>query len=274
MDWFGRWALIASLSVMSCMPATLAKAERVAHPDKKGAQVEYFMRKPVGAGPWPTIIFLHGHQPNLSRVGGKAFVDWGVLDRFAKKGYLAISVSLPGFGGSTGPADFAGPFTQHAVEAVFAKLVAEHWTDPNKVVIEGISLGAVTGALIASHDDRIAGVVLISGLYDLPSFLAHPKSAAAMSVKAAAIQQTGGGDVALRARSALFLATRIKAQALILNGGADDRTDPNQALLFANAINAGGGQARAHIYPQFGHAIPPQARDAEIDAFVEEALGR
>jgi dipeptidyl aminopeptidase/acylaminoacyl peptidase len=274
MHWFGRLALIASLSVTGWMPATSANAEIITHPDKLGAQIEYFMRKPTGTGPWPTMIFLHGHQPVLFRVGGKAFVDWGVLDRFAKKGYLSVSVSLPGFGGSSGPADFAGPFTQHAVEAVLARLVAEHQSTLNKVVIEGISLGAVTGALIATQDEHIAGVVLISGLYDLPTFLAHPKSAAAMSVKAAAIQQTGGGDQALRLRSALFLASRIKAKTLILNGGKDDRTDANQALLFANAINASGGHARAHVYPQFGHAIPVQARDAEVDAFVDATLGR
>jgi dipeptidyl aminopeptidase/acylaminoacyl peptidase len=272
--WFGRLALIALFTLPGCMSAPPVNAEIVAHPDKKGTQIEYFMRKPAGVGPWPTIIFLHGHQPILSRVGGRAFVDWGVLDRFAKKGYLAVSVSLPGFGGSSGPADFAGPFTQHAVEAVLAKLVAEQKAAPDKVVIEGISLGAVTGALIASHDKPIAGLVLISGLYDMPTFLAHPKSAAAMSVKAAAIEQTGGGDDALRARSALFLASRNKANTLILSGGKDDRTDANQAVLYADAINATGGHARAHIYPQYGHAIPVQVRDAEIDAFIDATLNR
>jgi dipeptidyl aminopeptidase/acylaminoacyl peptidase len=272
MHWFGRLALIASLTVMGCLPATSVNAEITAHPDKKGAQIEYFMRSPVGVGPWPTIIFLHGHQPVLARVGGKAFVDWGVLDRFAKKGYLAVSVSLPGFSDSSGPADFAGPYTQHAVEAVLAKLVADRQAAPDKIVIEGISLGAVTGALIASHDKPIAGLVLISGLYDMPTFLAHPKSAAAMSVKAAAIEQTGGGGDALRSRSALFLASRNKANTLILSGGKDDRTDANQAVLYADAINATGGHARAHIYPQYGHAIPVHAREAEIDAFIDATL--
>jgi dipeptidyl aminopeptidase/acylaminoacyl peptidase len=108
----------------------------------------------------------------------------------------------------------------------------------------------------------------------MPTFLAHPKSAAAMSVKAAAIEQTGGGGDALRARSALFLASRNKANTLILSGGKDDRTDANQAVLYADAINAAGGHARAHIYPQYGHAIPVHARDAEIDAFIDATLNR
>ena len=269
---FGRLGLIVGLAVAGYMPAKSVSAETIDHPYKQGAKVEYFIRKPDGVGPWPTIIFLHGYQAFPNRPGGKAFVDWGVLDRFAKRGYLAVSVSLPGFGGSSGPADFAGPFTQHAVEAVLAKLETEMQVAPNRVLIEGISLGAVTAALTASHNDHIAGLVLISGLYDLPTFLAHPKSAGAMSVKAAAFAQTGGSDRALRSRSALFLASKIGANTLILNGRRDDRTDANQAALFAHAINASGGHARAYIYPQFGHAIPVRARDAEVDAFIDVAL--
>jgi dipeptidyl aminopeptidase/acylaminoacyl peptidase len=256
---FGRLGLLVGFAMTGCMPVKSIGTEILGHPDKQGAQIEYFIRKPDGVGPWPTIIFLHGHQSFPNRLGGRAFVEWGVLDRFAKRGYLAVSVSLPGFGGSSGPADFAGPFTQHAVEAVLAKLETEKQAAPNRVLIEGISLGAVTAALTASHNKHIAGLVLISGLYDLPTFLARPKSAGAMSVKAAAIAQTGGGDGALRSRSALFLASKISANTLILNGGKDDRTDADQASLFAGAINASGGRARPHIYPQFGHAIPIQA---------------
>jgi hypothetical protein len=53
MHWFGRLALIASLTVMGCLPATSVNAEVTAHPDKKCAQIEYFLRTPVGVGPTP-----------------------------------------------------------------------------------------------------------------------------------------------------------------------------------------------------------------------------
>ena len=272
MHWSSRIALILVLSLTSCAEPARAQAEAVVHPDKAGAEIEYFVRKPSGAGPWPTLIFLHGYQRPPARPGGRAFVDWGVLDRFSNEGYLAVSVSLPGYGGSTGPEDFAGPFTQHSVEAVLAKLEAEGQADPDKVLIQGVSLGAVTGALVAVHNPRIAGLVLISGLYDLPSFFAHPKSAGAGQVKSALIQQTGGGDEALRSRSALLFASDIKAATLILNGAKDDRTDPDQARRLAEAIKAHGGQAQVHIYPGFGHEIPVKARDAEITAFINRTL--
>jgi dipeptidyl aminopeptidase/acylaminoacyl peptidase len=260
------------LFLAGCSRPSLASAETIAHPDNGAARVEYFVSRPSGNGPWPTIIFLHGYQPPDARPGGRAFVDWGVLDRFAKKGYVAASVSLPGYGGSGGPEDFAGPFTQHAVEVVITTLVAEGDASRDKVLIQGVSLGAVTAALVAAHDPNVAGLVLISGLYDFPAYFAHPSSLGALGVESRLIAQTGGGEDALRSRSALLLAPDIKASTLILNGAQDDRTDPEQARRFAQAILAHGGRARVHIYEQFGHEIPVKAREPEIDAFIDETL--
>lgn len=261
-----------ALLLASCGSGHNAKAEMLAHPDRVGAMIEYFAVKPDGAGPWPTLVFLHGHQDAMSRIGGRAFVDWGVLERYSKRGFLAVSVSLPGYGKSDGPADFAGPFSQHAVQAVIGELKARRMADPKRVLIEGISLGAVTGALVAAREPDLAGLVLISGLYDLPDFLAAPKTPAAMGIKLAATNQTGGSLAALRSRSALFVASDIKANTLIINGAKDDRTDPDQAKRFAVAIAASGGRATAHIFPDFGHQIPVKARDAEIDAFIDAEL--
>lgn len=155
-----------------------------------------------------------------------------------------------------------------------AKLSADGQAVPDKVLIQGVSLGAVTGALVAAENPRIAGLVLISGLYDLPSFFAAPKSAGAAQVKSALVRQTGGGSEALRSRSALFSGRRIKASTLILNGAKDDRTDPDQARRLAGEIGAGGEQAQVRIYPEFGHEIPVKARQAETDAFIDTALKR
>lgn len=39
-----------------------APSEQIVHPDDASKQVEYFVRSSAGQGPWPTIVFLHGHQ--------------------------------------------------------------------------------------------------------------------------------------------------------------------------------------------------------------------
>ncbi|WP_197272398.1 S9 family peptidase [Brevundimonas sp. AAP58] len=257
------------LFLTACSGPSRANSHLIPHPAKLSASVEYFSRQPAGSGPWPTIVFLHGHQNGVSTLGGQAFADWGVLDRYASQGYLSVAVSLPGYGGSDGPRDFAGPYTQQAVTAVLIKLEADGLAEPDRVLLQGVSLGAVTAGLMAADDPGIDGVVLISGLFDLPAFLNRPATAGASAVRAAAMRQTGGDSDALRSRSLLPQASRVKAAALILNGAKDDRTDPNQARRLAYTLNAHGVAAKAVIYEDYGHEIPVSVRQPEIDAFID-----
>jgi len=108
----------------------------------------------------------------------------------------------------------------------------------------------------------------------LPAYASHAKSAMAVSIVDSMKSETGGTAEALKARSLLYSAQDIKAEALILNGARDDRTDPEQAQRLAEIINAHGGHARAIVYPEHGHQIPVEVRDKDIDPFIERVLSR
>ncbi len=201
-------------------------------------------------------------------------MKWGVPDEYADRGYLSIAVSQPGYGGSTGPADFCGPFTQHAVEAVLEKVRADGLVRDNRILLEGVSRGAMVAGLTAVHDPSIQGIVLISGVYDLTEYAKRANNATSRSVVASIQAETGGSPDALKSRSLLYYAQDVRANALILNGGQDDRTDPEQALRLAAAINEHRGQAKAIVYPQYGHQIPVEVRNKDIEPFIEKTLGR
>lgn len=275
MKWCSRFLLLLFLGFFACSPHKIARAQTVSipHPDDAAKKVEYFLEKPHGNGPWPAIVFLHGHQ-EWSSHGGRDYVDWGVLDEFTDRGYLAVAVSQPGYGNSTGPADFCGPLTQHAVEGVITRLRSEGYIDGNRLVLEGVSRGAMTAGMVAAHDHSIRGLVLISGVYDLPEYVRHPKSLMARLIIHSMKSETGGSEAALKDRSLLYVAQDVKASVLIINGAQDDRTDPDQARRLAEAINAAGGEARVMIYPQYGHQIPVDIRNREIDPFIEQVMKR
>ena len=267
-----RVILAVFLALTACNAPPSLGATLLQHPDNPSAKIEYFAQRPTGDGPWPTIIFLHGHQEGLQNAGGRAFVEWGVLSRFADEGYLAVAISLPGYGNSTGPKDFAGPFTQDAVLGVIEQLKNEKQAIPDRIAIQGTSLGAVTAALLGAQEKDLAGLVLISGLYDLSAFFELSDSPVTKAIRAAAIAQTGGDADALRSRSALYVADRIEADVLILNGARDERTDPAQAVDLAKRINAAGGHALVQIFPDAGHQIPLADRDERIRAFIDGVL--
>lgn len=127
-------------------------------------------------------------------------------------------------------------------------------------------------SLVSEHKASIAGVVLISGLYDLPQFLAEAKSDEAKAIVNSLSAETDGTEASIQERSVLSLVNNLKASVLIMNGAKDDRTIPDQARQLANAIIENGGKACAIIYPDYGHQIPVSVRDREIDPFIDAVL--
>ena len=116
--------LFMLISCAAVQPETLTdrdgwviQREFLQHRQNQSKKIEVFWTKPVEQGPWPAVLFIHGHQEQL-RNGGEAFVSTGRLGSMASRGYVAASLSQSGYGNSDGPPDFCGPFTQDAVLVV------------------------------------------------------------------------------------------------------------------------------------------------------------
>src|SRR5215471_6014370 len=54
--------VLAGLLMFPGCGVARAEAQLIQHPDDSSKRVEFFLKKPAGAGPWPAVIFLHGHQ--------------------------------------------------------------------------------------------------------------------------------------------------------------------------------------------------------------------
>lgn len=89
--WFRTGLFVFSLNLFGWFPQGLqAETLIISHPDDSSKTVEAFFKKPPKPkqnGSWPTVVFLHGYQSQPS-AGGKDFMAWGVLDKFADRGIL------------------------------------------------------------------------------------------------------------------------------------------------------------------------------------------
>ena len=185
----------------------------------------YYWKRPQDWGVrHPVLIFLHGHQEGFNTPGGKAFVDFGVLDSAMQQGFIGVSVSQPGYGHSAGPPDFMGPATVAAVETVIDHFRAQPFVRSDRIALEGVSRGAITASLVAVSDTTIRAMVLISGEYDFASPIEGATPAGRLAQKRRDFVQpsinaeTDGSVAALRLRSALLSADRIRTAALLFNG--------------------------------------------------------
>ena len=237
--------------------------ELLPHSGDQHKAIELFWAKPEGNGPFSAILFIHGHQ-EPSRPGGSVYATTGRLGLMAKRGYVAGAMSQPGYGGSEGPPDFCGPFTQQATLAVLDFLRRQTFVNPGKVALFGYSRGAIVGAMVATEDPGLAAVVLGAGAYDF--FTWNPTL---RGIAWNIVAEAGTSSEAYLARSAIYHAQKIKAPVLLLHGGADERIPVGQAQAFAERLRSVGVPYRLKIFPTAPHGIPLDEQWREVDPFLE-----
>lgn len=242
--------------------------EFILHKNNIEKRIEFLWAKPKGIGPWPAIVLMHGHQIG-KRLGGEIYVQNGVLNAMTDRGYVAISVSIPGYGKSDGPPDHCGPFTQNAFIEVINHFRKLPFIKADKICIYGFSNGASTAAMVASKDDRISAVVLVGGIYDLVE--AYPKLSNKIMVDYID-RETGSSEGAFKERSAFYHADNIRSPVLLLHGENDYVVGPYQAEALASKLRLNGVPVRLKVYQHTEHRIPFSEQMEEIYPFLEKYL--
>lgn len=287
-----RWARISSgLALMLVGSAALAQdavepeakperelppgvhRESLPHPDDPQRRVELYWAAPAGEGPWPAILYVHGHQ-FPKRPGAWRYVERGLLARTVADGFVAAGVSQPGYGASDGPPDFCGPASQQAVHAALARLRGLSVVDPERIVVYGYSRGSTVAAMVAAQDDSLAGVILGAGSYDLAAAYAwlDESDRTQAGIKRNIDHETGSTPAAFEARSALHADPPIRVPTLILHG-EDDRNIPvAQALALEDRLRAAGTPVELHVFSGVAHGIPREKLEGLVRGFLERTV--
>lgn len=245
----------------------VSRRELLPHSKDNNKKVELFWTRPGGDGPYPAVIYIHGHQEQV-RNGGEAFFRTGRLGILASRGYVAASISQPGYGNSDGPPDYCGPFTQDAVLVVIDFLRKQAFVKSDKVALYGYSRGSIVASMVATKDQKLAAVVLGAGAYDFFSWYPTPLRGIDANIRL----EAGTSAEAFRARSAMYHAHKIKAPVLLLHGAQDERIPVRQAEAFFEKLKANGIAVKMKIFPNAGHSIRFDELDREISPFLEESL--
>lgn len=264
------WLAIVLAARLGAQTNVAAKPEFLPHPAESTKRIEYFLAQPHGAGPWPMLVFVHGHQDG-DRPGGAVYATTGMLQRTAAKGILAAAVSQPGYGQSDGPPDFAGPRTQDAIIAVVEHLRGRRDVRSDRVGLYGYSRGAIAAAMVGVKLPSLRVLILGAGMYDVrDGYRRLDRSRPELDGLAKNMEREIG--TAYAERSALPLAGRIQAATLLLHGEKDDRCPLQGAKQLAEALERSGTPVTLEVFPNAGHGIPPAQREKPIDAFIERWL--
>ena len=208
-----------------------------------------------------------GTVPGLLLVPGEASHARGMLgtvQQYSQRGYNVVAVSPPGYGTSSGPADFAGPATLAALEAALTRLRDMPGTDPHRVAVWGNSRGANAALLLAAKHPDLAAVVAQEAVYDL--WAAY--RAANAELRADILTETGADSAAWRARSPLMAARDLRMPVLVVQNEADAAA---RAFL---AVRPAGAATDTLLLPAHGTPIGRLDPRRAIPGFLRRHTAR
>ena len=164
-SWKTHWVAVPLLLLLACSTApttrTVAESELGTLPENStarffyasaGGRAEAYLVRPRGAGPFPLIVFLHGHS--LSGLGAIGLLPAAEL--FAREVcYAGLAISLPGYGGTEVR---AGPLEETTRSVVLGAIAAAKnlsWIDAERLYIYGFSRGAVVATALVHQIDGL-----------------------------------------------------------------------------------------------------------------------
>jgi dipeptidyl aminopeptidase/acylaminoacyl peptidase len=242
-----------------------ASIEPFAWRARDGREIQGWLVKPPGSGPFPLVMDIHGGPVWMCRNRWQGRLRGAKL--LADRGIASI---YPNPRGSSGrgsefarlvKGDMGGEDTYDYLTA-FDALVARGIADPSRLGVTGISYGGFMSAWLVTQDRRFAAAVPISPVANWysqhrTSQIPHFDSLFLDAAPAAA-------DGLFFKRSPAMYAERVTTPVLQLTGALDQNTPPTQALEFHRSLLEHGARSVLATYPTAGHGIRsfPEVIDA------------
>ncbi|MFQ5896259.1 MAG: alpha/beta hydrolase family protein [Nitrospinota bacterium] len=206
-----------------------------------GRRVEVMAVWPKEGAPHPALVLVHGREGRAQRFRRPMF-------KLARRGFAALALSLPGFGDTPGPDDYAGPAQVEAVLAAIRYLEKDTRVQPGQIALYGISRGATVALLAARQSPSVRALALEAGAYDLAR--AYETTVPEEREK---MERLIGGSPASHPeryaiRSPLADLRRLEAAVLLLHGTKTKTYRAEQSVALASALRDAGVPVWIKLY--------------------------
>jgi len=249
------------------------RATEVSIPAPQGHLLSGTLTTPPHRRPVPAAVLITGLSPSDRNGGSPPWMPLrDIADALTRAGIAVLRVDDRGIGQSTG--DHKPSTTLDEAEDVqteIAWLKKRRDIDPKRIALVGYSEGGLIAPMLASTDPSIAAVVTLAGPgtsgADLARYQIENAVMGDSSVPAAEkekeIQKQLAEELTPRERSVLAIdpiefARKVRAPALIVQGGNDLHVPMRSAERLATAMRSGGNDdVTVRIFPGVSHSLLP-----------------
>jgi dipeptidyl aminopeptidase/acylaminoacyl peptidase len=227
-----------------------------------GLKVAGFIWKPkVTAGaPRPLVIYNRGGNREFGAVSPWT---WSGFFALLDSGFVVVASQYRGNGGGEGREEFGGADVRDILNLIpLAKSLG--YVDMTNVFMLGVSRGGMMTFLALKQGIEVNAVATIGALTDMvASNKSRPQLTERVNKELIPDFATRA-DEAMRERSAVYWPERINVPVLILQGGADWRSDPGtQGLALAQKLQEQGKTYELIVYAGDNHGLMANRLDAE-----------
>jgi dipeptidyl aminopeptidase/acylaminoacyl peptidase len=217
-----------------------------------GLRVVGFIWKPknVAGKKLPLVIANRGGNPNLALLTPQSFYY-----PYVTNGFVVIGSQYRGADGGEGKDEFGGADVNDVLNLIpLARSLG--FVDMRNVFMHGASRGGMQSFLAIKKGIPINAVAVNGALTDLLAAAKERPSVAERVWSRLIPGFAQKSEEAMRERSAVYFADEINVPVLILQGGADWRSNAgSQALGLANKLQSLGKTYELHVYAGDDHPL-------------------